>query len=137
MDCLLLALRLDCLLVEHLHEVAQVLDQVLRNLDRPLGVVQRFLVAMHVLFDFTKGSGAFNGSQVMRNTLEVCLDPVVPSLETAAETPAGGKPAGGKDAKNEWPSVLQVCDVYALVCGTTSSAWFEMLVCCYECDVCS
>jgi len=54
---------------------------------------KRFLVALHVLFDFTKGSAAFNGSKVMRNTLEACLEPVVPSLETATEAPAGGKDA--------------------------------------------
>jgi len=54
---------------------------------------KRFLVALHVLFDFTKGSAAFDGSKVLRNSLEACLEPVVPSLETAVETPAGGKDA--------------------------------------------
>ena len=63
--------------------------------------LKRFLVSTHVLFDFTKGTAAFDSSKTIRNTLEACLEPVIPSVETATEAPAASKDKGKAPEKGK------------------------------------
>lgn len=57
---------------------------------------RRFLVSLHVLFDFTRGTCTFDGMKQVKNALEECLEAVVPVPGEAA----AGDPKG-KDAKKD------------------------------------